>query len=290
MIIFSFLILDFIISLLIMVFSPLNAYLYEWYFFLICIACIVVVLIAIVLLFVAFLSIYLLPINMKKDAKCTRFDMALMKRASEFMLQASNIRLHVRGLEKIDPDKKFLLIQNHLSNYDVICTTWALRYFNISYIFKSSLLKVPYLGQFMHKIKQLDIDRNNNRQGLDTIIKAINQIKNNERNVCVYPEGTRSKTHELAPFHAGTFKIALKAKCPIVVSTITNSEAKKYHTIFRPTHIYIDIVDVLEYDDIKDLSTEEISEKCHSMIEENQKELDVLRDKPYMKKKKMVRN
>ncbi|MBO7078792.1 MAG: 1-acyl-sn-glycerol-3-phosphate acyltransferase [Bacilli bacterium] len=226
---------------------------------------------------------------MKKDAKCTRFDMALMKRASEFMLQASNIKLHVRGLEKIDPDKKFLLIQNHLSNYDVICTTWALRYFNISYIFKSSLLKVPYLGQFMHKIKQLDIDRNNNRQGLDTIIKAINQIKNNERSVCVYPEGTRSKTHELAPFHAGTFKIALKAKCPIVVSTITNSEAKKYHTIFRPTHVYIDIVDVLEYDDIKDLSTEEISEKCHAMIEENQKELDILRDKPYMKRKKMAK-
>ena len=223
---------------------------------------------------------------MKKEAKCSRFDMALMKRASEFMLQASNIRLHVRGLEKIDPDKKFLLIQNHLSNYDVICTTWALRYFDISYIFKSSLLKVPYLGQFMHKIKQLDIDRGNNRQGLDTIIKAINQIKNGKRCVCVYPEGTRSKTHELAPFHAGTFKIALKAQCPIVVSTITNSEAKKYHSIFRPTHIYIDIVDVLEYDDIKDLSTEEISEKCHAMIEENQKELDVLRDKPYMKRKK----
>ena len=141
----------------------------------------------------------------------------------------------------------------------------------------------------MHKIKQLDIDRGNNRQGLDTIIKAINQIKNGKRCVCVYPEGTRSKTHELAPFHAGTFKIALKAQCPIVISTITNSEAKKYHTIFRPTHVYIDIVDVLEYDDIKDLSTEEISEKCHAMIEENQKELDVLRDKPYMKRKKMAK-
>ncbi|MBP5408459.1 MAG: 1-acyl-sn-glycerol-3-phosphate acyltransferase [Bacilli bacterium] len=286
MIIFSFLILDFIISLLIMVYSPLSAYLHEWYFFLICIACILVVFIGIVIVFIIFLSIYLLPIDMKKEAKCSKFDMALMKRASELVLQVSNIKLHVRGLEKIDPNKKFLLIQNHLSNYDVICTTWALRYFDISFIFKSSLLKVPYLGQFMHKIKQLDIDRNNNRQGLDTIIKAINQIKKDERCVCVYPEGTRSKSHELQDFHAGTFKIALKANCPIVVSSITNSEAKKYHSIFRPTHIYIDIIDILEYDDIKDLSTEEISEKCHSLIEENQKELNILRDKPYLKKKR----
>ena len=286
MIIFSFLILDFIISLLIMVYSPLSAYLHEWYFFLICIACILVVFIGIVIVFIIFLSIYLLPIDMKKEAKCSKFDMALMKRASELVLQVSNIKLHVRGLEKIDSNKKFLLIQNHLSNYDVICTTWALRYFDISFIFKSSLLKVPYLGQFMHKIKQLDIDRNNNRQGLDTIIKAINQIKKDERCVCVYPEGTRSKSHELQDFHAGTFKIALKANCPIVVSSITNSEAKKYHSIFRPTHIYIDIIDILEYDDIKDLSTEEISEKCHSLIEENQKELNILRDKPYLKKKR----
>ena len=286
MIIFSFLILDFIISLLIMVFSPLSSYLHEWYFFLICIVCLLVVFIGLFIIFVIFLSIYLLPIDIKKEVKCTKFDMALMKRVSEFMLQISNIRLHVRGIEKIDPNKKFLLIQNHLSNFDVICTTWALRYFDISYIFKSSLLKVPYLGQFMHKIKQLAIDRNNNRQGLDTIIRAINQIKSGERSVCVYPEGTRSKTHELAPFHAGTFKIALKAKCPIVVSSITNSEAKKYHTIFRPTHVYIDFIDVLEYEDYKDMSSEEIAIKCHDLIMNNQKELDLLRDKPYLKKKK----
>ena len=147
------------------------------------------------------------------------------------------------------------------------------------------MLKVPFLGKFLHKVKQLAIDRSNNRQGLEVIIKAINMIKNDERCICVYPEGTRSKNHELQDFHAGTFKIALKAKCPIVVSSIMNTDAKKYHTIFKPTHVYIDFIDVLNYDDYKDMSTEDIALKCHSLIEENQKELDELRNKPYLKKK-----
>lgn len=285
MILFSFLILDFIISLLLCVFSPINTLYQEWYFFLICISCYVVVMIILVLLFALFLYLYLFKVDFKKNPKCNKFDLALMKRACEFMLQVSNIKLHIRGIEKIEPNQKFLLIQNHLSNYDVLCTTWALRYFNISYIFKSSLLKVPFLGKFLHKVKQLAIDRSNNRQGLEVIIKAINMIKNDERCICVYPEGTRSKNHELQDFHAGTFKIALKAKCPIVVSSIMNTDAKKYHTIFKPTHVYIDFIDVLNYDDYKDMSTEDIALKCHNLIEENQKELDELRNKPYLKKK-----
>ena len=285
MIIISFLIVDFIITLLLCIFSPINALFTQWYFFLICLLCYVSVMIILILLFALFLYLYLMKVDLKKNAKCNKFDLALMKRACEFMLQISNIKLHVRGIEKIDPDKKFLIIQNHLSNYDVLCTTWALRYFNITYIFKSSLLKVPFLGKFLHKVKQLAIDRNNNRQGLEVVVKAINMIKNDERCICVYPEGTRSKNHELQDFHAGTFKIALKAKCPIVVSSIFNTEAKKYHTIFRPTHVYIDFVDVLDYEDYKDMTSEDIAIKCHDLIMNNQKELDSLRYKPYLKRK-----
>ena len=64
MIIFSFLILDFIISLLLCVFSPINTLYQEWYFFLICISCYVVVMIILVLLFALFLkSFYAIGAN-----------------------------------------------------------------------------------------------------------------------------------------------------------------------------------------------------------------------------------
>ncbi len=279
-------ILDILISLVLILFTPLNQFMTNWYFFLICLGTLFVVLIFLALCFVLFLIIYLGRVDFNKKPKCTKFDMKLMKWASEFMLMVSNIKLHKRGFEKIPRDKKFLLIQNHLSNFDVLCTTWAFRDFDIAYIFKKSLLKVPFLGKFMHKIRQLAIDRENTRDGLRVVIEAINQIKNDERSVGVYPEGTRSKTHELADFHAGTFKIALKAQCPLVISTIINSEAKKYHSIFRPTHVYIDIVEVLEYKDFKDMTSEELAEYAHNKVNDDILALDILRDKPYLKKKK----
>ena len=286
MLLACFIILDILISLVLVLFTPLNNFMTNWYYILICIGTLFVVLIFLILCFVLFLTIYLGRVDFNKKAKCTKFDMMLMKWACEFMLMVSNIKLHKRGFEKIPRDKKFLLIQNHLSDYDVLCNTWAFRGFDLTYIFKKSLLKVPFLGKFMHKIKQLAIDRENTRDGLRVVIEAINQIKNDERCVCVYPEGTRSKTHELAAFHAGTFKIALKAQCPLVISAIINSEAKKYHSIFRPTHVYIDIVEVLEYDDFKNMTSEDLAEYAHSKINDAIIELDLLRDKPYLKRKK----
>lgn len=285
MILACFLILDILISLVIVLFSPLNNYMTSWYYILICLGTLLVVLLFLILLFVLFLTIYLGRVDLKKKAKCNKFDMMLMKWACEFMLMVSNIKLHKRGFEKIPRDKKFLLIQNHLSDYDVLCTTWAFRDFNLTYIFKDSLLNVPFLGKFMHKIQQLAINRENTRDGLRVVIEAINQIKNDERCVAVYPEGTRSKTHELADFHAGTFKIALKAQCPLVISAIINSESKKYHSIFKATHVYIDIVEVLEYDDFKNMTSEELADYAHNKVNAAIIELDPLRDKAYLKKK-----
>ena len=290
MILFSFIILSILITLGICLLTPLNNYMTSPIYILICIGVFIASFIVLILLFALFLTIYLSKVDMSKKQNPKKFDMNLMKRASEFVLQVSNIKLHTRGIENLPLDKKFLFVQNHLSNYDVVATTWALRDFDISYIFKMSLLKVPFLGKFLHKVRQLAIDRSDNRQGLRVIIDAINLIKDNYHCVGVYPEGTRSKDHNLAPFHAGTFKIALKAQCPLVVTTIVNTEAKKYHTIFRPTHVYFDVVKVLEYDDYKDLTSEEIAEYAHQLIEDNLKELDILRDKPYLKHKKIARD
>ena len=39
----------------------------------------------------------------------------------------------------------------------------------------------------------------------------------------IFPEGTRSKTGEMADFHEASFKIATKTGCPIVPVAFTNT-------------------------------------------------------------------
>ena len=60
---------------------------------------------------------------------------------------------------------------------------------------------------------------------MKTILTAIEEVKNGI-SICIFPEGTRNKGDselEMLPFHEGSFKIATKAKCPIIPIAISNS-------------------------------------------------------------------
>ena len=60
------------------------------------------------------------------------------------------------------------------------------------------------------------MDRENLRQSMQVINEAADAVKEG-KNVILFPEGTRSrKGNQLLEFKSGSFKIAVKAKCPIV--------------------------------------------------------------------------
>ena len=74
-------------------------------------------------------------------------------------------------------------------------------------------------------LHNLFLDRDDIKQGLKTILKAIDYVKGG-MSVCIFPEGTRNKTDaDMLPFHEGSFKIADKTGCPIVPMTMYNMSA-----------------------------------------------------------------
>ena len=84
------------------------------------------------------------------------------------------------------------------------------------------------IGNLMHKIMCQNIDRENDREALKTILRCIQLLKNDEVSVCVFPEGYTSHDGKLHHFRSGVFKIATKAQVPIVVCGIQNTE-KVFH-------------------------------------------------------------
>ena len=62
----------------------------------------------------------------------------------------------------------------------------------------------------------------------------------------IYPEGTRSKSAELLPWHAGSLKIAQKAGVPIVVGTVEGTERIARNVPWRRSHVYVRIRKSLE--------------------------------------------
>ena len=113
---------------------------------------------------------------------------------------------------------------NHRSFYDIILTYPKVPR-PTGYVAKKEMLKVPLLSVWMKYLHCLFLDRDNIKEGLKTILQAIEMVKSGI-SVCIFPEGTRNKTADtFLPFHDGSFKIAEKSGAPIIPMTIVNSAA-----------------------------------------------------------------
>ena len=136
----------------------------------------------------------------------------------------SGCHVTVKGMENVPKDEAVLYIGNHRSYFDVVLT-YARCPGLTSYMAKKEVARVPLLSTWMRFLHCLFLDRKDIKQGLNTILAAIDLIKNGI-SVCIFPEGTRStgpEQTELLPFHEGSFKVATKTDCLIVPMAITNT-------------------------------------------------------------------
>lgn len=176
------------------------------------------------------------------------------------------VKVHISGLEKLPAGKRFMLVCNHRSNYDPIVTWHAMRKYDLAFISKSANFKIPVFGQLIRGCAFLPIDRSSPKSSAKTLTRAAELMKNGEVSFGIYPEGTRSKTCELLPFHAGVFTLAKKAEVPIAVMTLRGTEKICKNYIRRRTDVYLDIVEVIPDATREKLRSGELSEIAKNII------------------------
>ena len=153
-----------------------------------------------------------------------RSSLAIVNWAFRLVIRLSGVKVIALGEENVPKDTAVLYVANHRSYYDIILT-----YVRVprptGYIAKKEMEKIPLLSIWMKHLHCLFLDRNNIKEGLKTILDAVEKAKSGI-SICIFPEGTRNKTADtFLPFHEGSFKIAEKAGIPIVPMTIVNSAA-----------------------------------------------------------------
>lgn len=150
---------------------------------------------------------------------CLRMRSSYVRLGTKIVWLIAAGKTTVIGKEKIPTDRPVLFIGNHRSMLDVVICLSVIP-FPVGFISKIELEKIPLLRMQMRDINCLFLDRKDDRQALKVVLKAIQMVKDGQ-SMFVFPEGTRSKEEgKILPFHAGTFKIATKAKAPIVPVTI----------------------------------------------------------------------
>ena len=222
-----------------------------------------------VLLYIALLAVSALLVNGHKEYdKNSRYYRWLLNSATAFGMWLLRVRIHVSGLENIPKGTRFLLVGNHRSNFDPLVTWLVLRKYDIAYISKEENFHIPVFGRLIRKCAFMAIDREDPRKAIQTIYHAADLIHKDEVSVGVYPEGTRSKTGTLLPFHAGSFKIAQRAKVPVVVACMRGSEKAQTVNPFSSNRIWLEILDVIPAEDVASHRTDALAEQVREMIQD----------------------
>ena len=141
-----------------------------------------------------------------------------------FILKVTGADITIIGHENVPKDQAVLYIGNHRSFFDILLTYVHCPDLT-GYIAKKEMEPIPLLSTWMRYLHCLFLDRKDIKEGMITILTAIEKVKNGI-SICIFPEGTRNKGNnelELLPFHEGSFKIATKSGCPIIPMAISNS-------------------------------------------------------------------
>lgn len=176
------------------------------------------------------------------------------------------LRVKVTGEELLPADEKFLLVCNHRSGFDPVVIMHELRAHKVSFIAKPSVMALPFIGKVAYGVGCLAIDRENDRNALKTIITAANYLKKGVCNMSVFPEGTRSRTGKLLPFHAGSFKIAQRGGSALVIASMAGTGDIMKNVPLRKTDVHLRILEVIPAEKVKAMSTQELADYSSKLI------------------------
>ena len=178
------------------------------------------------------------------------------------------IRVKHSGTEKVPTDGRFLLVCNHCNDSDPIILFYCLRKSQLAFISKRENSTMFVIGPMMHMLLCQLINRENDREALKTILKCIQILKEDKASIAVFPEGgILSEDGKLHHFRPGVFKIAQKAKVPIVVCTLKNTkDVVKNIKRLKPSSVEMKVLDVIPVEELLDVTTVDIAHRCYDMM------------------------
>ena len=185
------------------------------------------------------------------------------------ILRMTGVEATIVGEENI-PDEAVLFIGNHRSYFDILLTYSRCKRLT-GYIAKKEMERYLTLTAWMRRVYCLFLDREDPKEGLKTILTAIDYIKNGI-SICIFPEGTRNDGEELSilPFKDGAFKIATKTGCPIVPISMNNTAEifENHFPKIKKTHVIIEYGKPIYPDELDKDTKKHIGDYVENIIRE----------------------
>lgn len=173
----------------------------------------------------------------------------------------------VTGWENIPGEAPFMIYSNHQSFADIAATLWIMKdHFPMSYVAKEEWRKYKTLRDAIELSRSIYLVRDNPKEAVRALSEAKSLLAQGFP-LLIFPEGTRSKSHEMGDFKPGAFKFAEKAGVPILPVTIDGS----YHFFeesgtYQPTHIKVTIHPLVHIEEMDKHTQKEVQKEIEQTI------------------------
>jgi len=131
-------------------------------------------------------------------------------------------RFRTSGVRIRDPRRPYVVVSNHESFADIFLISqlpWEMKWLS-----KDGIFRIPVMGWMMRMAGDIEVFRNNPASRAKSLA-AIRDRLDKQVSVMIMPEGTRSRTGDLLPFHGGAFRIAIEKQLPILPIAVAGTRA-----------------------------------------------------------------
>ena len=140
---------------------------------------------------------------------------------ANYSVKSGGSEITVNGLENVPKDRPVLFVPNHQSYGDVPLLIYALKNCNFGFVIKSTMLRIPFIGNYLRYMHCVSMDQSDLRSAAKSINMAIEEI-NTGHSLVIFPEGRRSFNNYPADFKSGAFRIVKKTGVTIVPIYLRN--------------------------------------------------------------------
>lgn len=168
---------------------------------------------------------FLLPYYLMKFLGLRRAAKAFIRLTSRWMgrlvMDGTGAKVTVVGRENLPAQSEGLcFVSNHQGIFDIPLVVGYIPVL-MGFIAKIELKKIPMLNTWLWAIGSILLNRKSPRSAISAIKDGVERIRGGQ-SLCIFPEGTRSRSNRMGHFKPGSLKLAFRSDALIVPLTIKN--------------------------------------------------------------------